>query len=68
MNNAIDQIKRQYIYTVQPVKLFEQGNNNPFQAQKNSFDYFNSVKKSNYNPFHPNVKTDKTAKNLDLLG
>ena len=41
MFNAINEVKRQYMYTVQPVKLFETRN---FQeAQKSSFDFINQA-------------------------
>ena len=66
MFNAIDEVKRQYTYAVQPVKLFETHNSQ--MAQKRSFDFINQAKQSGFNPFHPNVSnTDKGGK-LDLMG
>ncbi len=68
MMNAIDEIKRQYIYTVQPVKLFEEQKNKA--TQSNSFDFISRLnpKESTFNPFHPNVMDEKNANKLDLLG
>ena len=37
MFNAIEEVKRQYTYAVQPVKLFETRNSQA--AQKSSFDF-----------------------------
>ncbi len=66
MMNAIDEIKRQYIYTVQPVRLFE--DEKP-KTQAGNFEFISRMnKETKFNPFHPNVTTDKTAKQLDLLG
>lgn len=66
MNNRIDEIQRQFMYKVQPVKLFETKNNE--QAQKSSFDFINQMNQSGFNPFHPNVKSEVRAKRLDILG
>ena len=66
MFNAIDEVKRQYMYTVQPVKLFETRNSQ--EAQKSSFAFINQANKSGYNQFHPNLSnTDKGGK-IDLMG
>ncbi len=67
INNKIDEIQRQYMYAVQPVKLFEQ--NSAKQAQKSSFD-FNFISQMNskgFNPSHPNVQTETTARRLDFM-
>ena len=67
MNNKIDGIQRQYMFAVEPVKFFE-AQKNP-QAQKSSFD-FNFISQMNskgFNPFHPNVQTETTAKRLDFM-
>lgn len=65
MLNTIDEVKRQYMYTVQPVQLFETKNSQ--EAQKNSFDFLNQTNKSNFNLFHPNVSNSASGKQLDLL-
>lgn len=65
MFNAIDEVKRQYMYAVQPVKLFETKN---FQeAQKDSFDFLNRMDKSGNNPFHPDVSFSEKGQRLDIL-
>lgn len=66
MFNAIDEVKRQYLYTVQPVKLFETKNSQ--QAQKNSFEFINQANKSGFNPFHPNLSNTNKGEKLDLMG
>ena len=66
MFNAIDEIKRQYIYTVQPVNLFE--TKKSMDAQKNSFEFNNQMNNSIYNLFHPDVSNSISGKKLDLLG
>ncbi|MBR1424899.1 hypothetical protein IJ579_04995 [bacterium] len=69
MMNAIDEIKRQYVYAVQPVKLFETENSKV--AQQNTFHFISMTNKNDnqrYNPFHPNVTNASTAKKLDILG
>ena len=65
MNNKINEIQRQYMYPIQPVRLFE--NKNDKQAQKSSFDFINRMSQNGYNPFHPNVKSETMAKRLDIL-
>ncbi len=66
MNGKIEAIPQQYMYTVQPVKLF--GEEKQTQTPKSSFDISNQMNlKSDYNPFHPNVKSPTMAKNLDIL-
>ena len=64
IDNKINEIQRQFMYTVQPVRLFETKNSN--QAQKSSFDFINQMNQNGFNPFHPNVKSESMAKNLDL--
>lgn len=66
INNAIDEIQRQYTYAVQPVKLFETRNSQ--SAQKNTFDFLNQMAKSNHNPFHPDISNSGKGKNLDIMG
>ena len=68
MNGKIDSVSRQYMYAVEPVKMFET-QNNP-NAQKSSFDFIIQMnfKNSNFNPFHPNVQNASTAKRLDIMG
>jgi hypothetical protein len=67
MNNAINQVQRQYTYAVQPVKLFETKNSQ--QAQKNALDFsFISQMKSNgNNPFHPDVSNSEKGNKLDIM-
>lgn len=66
MFNPIYEVKRQYMYTVQPVKLFETQNSQA--AQKNSFEISNQTNKSSYNLLHPNVSNSSSGKKLDFLG
>lgn len=67
MFNAIDEIKPQFMYTVQPVKLFETQNNNA--ANKNSLDFLNQTNNSStYNLFHPDISNSQKGKHLDLMG
>jgi len=67
MFNAIDEVKRQYTYAVQPVKLFETRNNQA--AQKNSFDFLNNQTNiSKYNLNHPNLSNTNSGGKLDFLG
>lgn len=68
MMNAIDEIKRQYMYTVQPVRLFEDERSKA--GKPNSFEFISQInsKESKFNPFHPNVLNEQTANKLDLLG
>ena len=64
-NNSIDSIQSKYTFAVPPVQLFEPKN---FQgAQKSSFDFINEMNSNGFNPFHPNVKSETMAKNLDIL-
>lgn len=65
MFNKIDEVKRQYTYAVQPVKLFETQNSQA--AQKSSFDFLNQMSKSEFNPFHPNVTNSEKGSKLDLM-
>ena len=66
MSGKIDAIQQQYMYTVQPVKLF--GDEKRAQKTKSSFDIYSQMNpKSDFNPSHPNVKSPTMAKNLDLL-
>ncbi len=67
MMNRIDEIQRQYMYTVQPVQLFETNKSN--NTPKSTFDFINQMysNSSGYNPFHPNVQNETTAKRLDIL-
>lgn len=66
MNNMINEIKPQYIYAVQPVKLFETENSK--QAQKNLLSLFNTSNGTDYNPFHPDVSNSEKGNKLDLMG
>ena len=67
MFNAIDEIKRQYIYTVQPIKLFETTNSKA--TQKNLFETTNnqSSKQNAYNLLHPNISNSNKGNKLDTL-
>ncbi|MBR1460074.1 hypothetical protein IJ596_00365 [bacterium] len=81
MNGKIDAIQQQYMYTVQPVKLFDDEKqktkqssfevypNTNFWVNKANIDnnIYPQMNKSDYNPFHPNVKSGTVAKNLDLM-
>ncbi len=65
MFNAIDEIKRQYTYAIQPVKLFETKNSQA--AQKSTFDFINQMNKTGHNPFHPDISNSEKGNRLDLL-
>jgi len=65
-NSSIDAVQRQYIYTVQPVHLFEAKNSQ--KHQKSSFDFLNLTSQNNpFSPSHPNVKSPTLARHLDIL-
>ncbi len=66
MNNKINEIKPQYIYAVQPVKLFETEDTK--RANKQAFNFGNEQIQTNYNPFHPNVSNSEKGNRLDLMG
>lgn len=66
MLNKIEEIQRQYMYAVQPVKLFETQNNQA--AQKNMFDFSNRINQSTNNPFHPDISNTNKGGELDILG
>lgn len=65
MNNAIEEVKRQYTYAVQPVKFFETRNNQT--AQKSNFDFINRMQVSGNNPFHPDVSNTEKGSKLDIM-
>lgn len=66
MFSKINQVQRQYMYAVQPVKLFEADNK---QAQKNSLNPFSDKTNfSQYTLLHPNVSNSSTGAKLDLMG
>lgn len=65
MFNPIDEVKRQYTYAIQPVKLFETRNSQI--AQKNSFDFINQMNKSGHNPFHPDISNTNKGGKLDIM-
>lgn len=65
MFKPIQEVKRQYTYAVQPVKLFETKNSQI--AQKNSFDFINQMNKSGHNPFHPNISNTQKGNRLDIM-
>ena len=65
INNKIDGIHRQYMFAIEPVKLFETQKDT--QAQKSSFDFLNRMNSKNYNPLHPNVANATMAKKLDIM-
>ena len=67
MFNAINEVKRQYTYAVQPVKLFETKNKKA--DTKNPFANFNQqTNKSEYNLNHPKVSNTTLGGKLDFLG
>ena len=69
MLNSIDQIKQQFIPTVQAVQFFENENRTQRQADPvyNFISQMNQSAKNGYNPFHPNVTSENTAKKLDIM-
>lgn len=66
MLNKIEEVQRQYIYAVQPVKLFETQNNQA--AQQSMFDFTNKINQSNHNPFHPDITNTGKGGRLDIPG
>lgn len=67
MYNAINEVQRQYMYAVQPVKLFETRNKqadtkNPFAQLTEQTNF------SQYNLNHPNVSNSSSGGKLDFLG
>ncbi|MBQ8459255.1 hypothetical protein IJ541_04035 [bacterium] len=66
MFNAIDEVQRQYMYTVQPVKLFE--TNKSKDTQQYSFDFISQMNKNGNNPFHPDISNSEKGNKLDFLG
>ena len=67
MLNSINEIKRRYMYAVQPVRLFETRNkqtdtNNPFA------NLIETTNNSRYNLNHPNVSNTTSGGRLDFLG
>ena len=68
MLNSINEVQRQYTTAIQPVQLFEVGQNhytkksspNPFDKDKMNFN--------TYNLLHPNVTNSTSGSKLDLLG
>lgn len=67
MNNKIDEIRRGYIYTVQPVKLFENNQQQGVFSTQNPFNFVSRTEKSEFNLLHPNSKTNTKGQNLDLM-
>lgn len=65
MFNKINEVKPQYTYAVQPVKLFEAENSRA--SQKDSFDFLKNITPKGYNPFHPSVVNSEKGGKLDLL-
>ena len=65
IDSKINEIQRQFMYAIKPVKLFETKNQN--QTSKSSFDFINQMNQNGYNPFHPNVKSETMAKRLDIM-
>ncbi|MBR6302174.1 hypothetical protein IKR55_05495 [bacterium] len=68
MFNAIDEVKRQYTYAVQPVKLFEANHSQAAQKFVLDFDFVNQMNKTGNNPFHPDVSNTHKGQKLDLMG
>lgn len=68
MFKAIDEVKRQYTYAVQPVKLFEANNSQAAQKYALDFNFVSQMNKNGNNPFHPDVSNTHKGQKLDLLG
>ena len=64
MFNKINEVQRQYMYAVQPVKLFE--DNKQQNAPKSSFEFITQMSKSANNPFHPDVSNSEKGRRLDI--
>lgn len=67
MNNAINEIQRQYMYAVQPVKLFETKNSQTAQKNALDFSFINQMKSSGNNPFHPAISNTEKGQKLDIM-
>ncbi|MGN0031665.1 MAG: hypothetical protein ACI37Q_06905 [Candidatus Gastranaerophilaceae bacterium] len=67
MNNAIEEIKRQYTPIVQPVRLFETRNNKQ-TPNKELSEFINTINNSSNNPFHPDISNSKKGRCLDIMG
>lgn len=65
MFKAIEEVKPQYLFAVQPVQLFE--TKKAKKASDNPFEKLLQTNNSNYNLLHPNVSNSKTGKKLDLM-
>ena len=68
MFNAINEVKRQYTYAVQPVKLFETNNSQAAQKYALDFNFVSQMNKTDNNPFHPDVSNTSRGQKLDILG
>lgn len=68
MNNAINEIQRQYTYAVQPVKLFETKNSQMAQKNALDFNFISEMKQNGNNPFHPSVSNSEKGNCLDIMG
>ena len=70
MLNSIDEIKRQFIPTVQAVQFFEGEKTSKQQTSQPIYNFIsqmNQSAKNGYNPFHPNVTSNNTANKLDII-
>ena len=67
MNNAIEEIKRQYTPIVQPVRLFETRNNKQ-NPHKELSEFINTINNSSNNPFHPDISNSEKGRCLDIMG
>ena len=68
MNNAINEVQRQYMYAVQPVRLFETKNSKAAQKDAFDFSFISQMKSNGNNPFHPDVSNSEKGNKLDIMG
>ena len=67
MFNAIKEVKPQYAYAVQPVKLFEANSSKAAQHHALDFSFISQMKESGNNPFHPDVSNSPRGQKLDFM-
>ena len=67
MFNAIDEVKRQYTYAVQPVKLFEANHSQAAQKYALDFEFLNQMNKITKNNHKLKNKGKNQFKKKPLL-
>ena len=67
MNTKINEVKRQYFYAIQPVKLFETQKENSLQQNLNNLNFISTKNISGNNPFHPDISNTNKGNRLDFI-